>query len=126
MNLDINRIRGQFPALDRPSVFFDNPGGTQIARPALDRMHDYLVNSNANRDGAFSTSYESDAILEESRQAVADFFNAARARWGLRLIWLRRFCCWGPSGRKASFPPSWATGRHHLGLPWWRICSAPS
>ncbi len=79
MNLDINRIRGQFPALDRPSVFFDNPGGTQIARPALDRMHDYLVNSNANRDGAFSTSYESDAILEESRQAVADFFNAARA-----------------------------------------------
>lgn len=79
MSLDIKRIRGQFPALDRPSVFFDNPGGTQIARPALDRMHDYLINSNANRSGAFSTSYESDAILEEARQAVADFFNASRA-----------------------------------------------
>ena len=74
MSLDINRIRGQFPALDRPSVFFDNPGGTQIAKPALDRMNDYLINSNANRSGAFSTSYESDAILEEARQAVADFF----------------------------------------------------
>lgn len=79
MNLDINRIREQFPALDRRSVFFDNPGGTQIARPALDRMQDYLVNSNANRGGAFSTSFRSDAILDEARQALADFFNARRA-----------------------------------------------
>jgi cysteine desulfurase family protein (TIGR01976 family) len=79
MSLDINQIRDQFPALDRPSVFFDNPGGTQIAQPSLERMNDYLINSNANRAGAFATSNKSDAILDEARRAVADFFNANRA-----------------------------------------------
>ena len=32
MTLDNNQIRAQFPSLDRPAIFFDNPGGTQIAR----------------------------------------------------------------------------------------------
>jgi cysteine desulfurase family protein (TIGR01976 family) len=79
MSLDINHIREQFPALDRQAIFFDNPGGTQIARPALDRMVAYLMNSNANHAGAFTTSIESDAIIDEAHQAVADFFNAKRA-----------------------------------------------
>jgi cysteine desulfurase family protein (TIGR01976 family) len=42
-------------------------------------MNDYLINSNANRAGAFATSNKSDAILDEARRAVADFFNANRA-----------------------------------------------
>jgi cysteine desulfurase family protein (TIGR01976 family) len=78
MNLDIHRIRQQFPALSRPAVFFDNPAGTQIASPALDRMNDYLVNSNANHAGAFATSQRSDTIIAETRRALADFFNATR------------------------------------------------
>ena len=80
MNLNIDRIRQQFPALKQQAVFFDNPGGTQIAQPALDRMNDYLIKSNANLAGAFATSIESDAILNEARQAVADLFNTVRAQ----------------------------------------------
>jgi selenocysteine lyase/cysteine desulfurase len=38
MTLDITAIRSQFPALNRPAVFFDNPGGTQIAKPSLGRI----------------------------------------------------------------------------------------
>ena len=79
MSLDINHIRQQFPALNRQAIFFDNPGGTQIAKPALDRMVAYLMNTNANHDGAFATSIASDAIIDEAHQAVADFFNANRA-----------------------------------------------
>jgi cysteine desulfurase family protein (TIGR01976 family) len=79
MTLDIDTIRKQFPALDRQAIFFDNPGGTQIAKPALDRMVDYLIKSNANQSGAFITSMESDAILEEARRALVDFFNANRS-----------------------------------------------
>jgi cysteine desulfurase family protein (TIGR01976 family) len=79
MPLDLNLIRTQFPALSRPTVFFDNPGGTQIAQPAIDRMLDYLTNHNANHEGVFATSVESDAILAEAHQAVADFINASRA-----------------------------------------------
>ena len=79
MPLDLNLIRAQFPALSRPAVFFDNPGGTQIARQAIDRMLAYLTNHNANHEGAFATSVESDALLAEAHQAMADFINASRA-----------------------------------------------
>src|SRR5512143_3796148 len=78
MTLDPALIRDQFPSLERPDVFFDNPGGTQIARPSLERMQRYLLECNANHEGAFPTSRQSDAILEEAHAAVADFFNASR------------------------------------------------
>jgi cysteine desulfurase family protein (TIGR01976 family) len=79
MNFNIHDIRQQFPALNHHSIFFDNPGGTQITKPALDRMVDYLINTNANHAGAFATSIASDTIIDEAHQAVADFFNAKRA-----------------------------------------------
>jgi cysteine desulfurase family protein (TIGR01976 family) len=84
MPLDLPAIRNQFPALRRqaelssPAVYFDNPGGTQIAQSSLERMTAYLVQTNANHEGAFPTSQQSDAILEEVHQAMADFYNAAR------------------------------------------------
>lgn len=78
MPLDLFRIREQFPGLRRPAVFFDNPGGTQIAQRSLDRINSYLTLHNANHGGAFATSLESDAVLEEAHQAMADFLNARR------------------------------------------------
>ncbi len=70
-------VRRQFPALARREVFLDNPGGTQIARQSLDRIHTYLLECNANHEGAFATSRQSDAILDEAHAAMADFLNAA-------------------------------------------------
>jgi len=78
MPLDVSTIRAQFPALCKPVIFLDNPGGTQIVQTAIDRMNAYLVEHNANHGGAFRTSRESDAVLDEARAALADFFNAAR------------------------------------------------
>ena len=77
MTLDLDLIRSQFPALSRPAVFFDNPGGTQIAKPALERINRYLLSCNTNHGGAFAASIESDAVLEEAHAAMADFYNAA-------------------------------------------------
>ncbi len=77
MSLDLSLVRKQFPALERNVIYFDNPGGTQVARQVIERMNDYLVKHNANHGGAFATSIESDAILEEAHQAMADFLNAA-------------------------------------------------
>ncbi|MDX9990627.1 MAG: cysteine desulfurase-like protein [Anaerolineales bacterium] len=77
MSLDLSVIRSQFPALDRPAIFFDNPGGTQIARASLDRITHYLLECNANHEGVFATSVASDLILEQAHQAMADFYNAA-------------------------------------------------
>jgi cysteine desulfurase family protein (TIGR01976 family) len=77
MSLDLNLIRAQFPSLQRPAVFFDNPGGTQIARQSLERINKYLLECNANHEGAFETSIASDAVLAEAHNAMADFYNAA-------------------------------------------------
>lgn len=78
MPLEPNLIRQQFPSLDRPAVFFDNPGGTQIARQSVERINKYLLECNANHEGAFETSQKSDEVLNEAHAAMADFLNAAR------------------------------------------------
>ena len=77
MTLDMSAVRNQFPSLNRPDVFFDNPGGTQIARQSLARVNSYLLECNANHEGAFETSIASDAILEQAHLAMADFYHAS-------------------------------------------------
>ncbi len=77
MTLDLSAIRQQFPSLDRPAVFFDNPGGTQIAKHSLERINRYLLECNANHEGAFATSRQSDEVLHEAHTAMADFLNAS-------------------------------------------------
>ena len=39
-------IRSQFPSLDRPAIFFDNPGGTQIARVRWTRCWAFLTRTS--------------------------------------------------------------------------------
>ena len=77
MPIDPVAIRSQFPSLNRPAIFFDNPGGTQIAKTSLNRINEYLLECNANHEGAFATSIASDTILDEAHRAMADFYNAA-------------------------------------------------
>ena len=78
MSLDLKAIRQQFPSLDRPAVFLDNPAGTQIAQHSLDRINKYLLECNANHEGMFETSRKSDEVLHEAHTAMADFLNAKR------------------------------------------------
>lgn len=74
----IDTIRSQFPALRKKKIFFDGPGGTQVPRHTIRRMREYFVKTNANSGGAFSTSQQSDEIVEKARLAMVDFFNAHR------------------------------------------------
>ena len=78
MSLNIDLVRKQFPSLDRPAIFLDNPAGTQISKPSLDRINRYLLECNANHEGMFETSRKSDEILHEAHAAMADFLNASR------------------------------------------------
>ena len=75
-------IRARFPALERihnghSVAYFDAPGGTQAPREIAEAMNDYLFHHNANTHWAYPTSEETDAILVEARQAVADLLNAS-------------------------------------------------
>lgn len=78
MPLDSSLIREQFPALQRKAIFFDNPAGTQVPQAVIERVTAYYQEHNANHDGAFATSRESDALVAEARQAAADFLCASR------------------------------------------------
>ena len=78
MNLNIPLIRQQFPALEKPAIYLDNPGGTQITRRSLERVQGYLRDTNANHEGAFATSRASDALVDAARSAAADFLGASR------------------------------------------------
>lgn len=78
MALDLPLIREQFPALRKEAIFLDNPAGTQVPQAVLDRMSTYLTEHNANHGGAFETSRQSDALVDEARAAAADFLNAGR------------------------------------------------
>lgn len=75
-------IRASFPALQRvhnqcPVAYFDGPGGTQVPRQVVEAMADYLYHHNANTHWAYPTSEETDAALENARQACADFLHAS-------------------------------------------------
>ena len=76
----IEEIRAQFPALERkhngfPVAYFDGPGGTQVPRSVVEAVSNYLYHHNANTHWNYPTSAETDAILEEAREAVADFLG---------------------------------------------------
>ncbi|MDB4889723.1 MAG: cysteine desulfurase [Gemmatimonadetes bacterium] len=84
MTRSLESIRGDFPALERREnghevAYFDGPGGTQVPRFVADAMTDYLFHHNANTHWAYPTSAETDAMLEASRAAFADLFNATPA-----------------------------------------------
>lgn len=79
---DVTAVREQFPALERThnghgAVYFDGPGGSQVARSAIDAVSGYMSRGGANLHGPFPTSVETEEILHDTRRAVADFLGAA-------------------------------------------------
>ena len=79
--MDFNHFRAQFPTLQRVQnndtlVFMDGPGGTQVPQQVIDAISHYYANSNANLHGAFVTSQESDQVIDDCREKMADFLGA--------------------------------------------------
>jgi cysteine desulfurase family protein (TIGR01976 family) len=73
-------VRSRFPALSqeidgRVPIFFDGPGGSQVPGSVIDAMSRYLVTSNANVHGAFTTSRRTDTWIGSARAAVADLLG---------------------------------------------------
>jgi cysteine desulfurase family protein (TIGR01976 family) len=78
----VEAIRAEFGALarvyeGRPVAYFDGPGGTQVPAAVVEAMRDYLVHHNANTHWHFPTSLETDQLLDEARQALADLLGAS-------------------------------------------------
>jgi len=81
--ISVAEIRARFPALKRshggrPAVaYFDGPGGTQVPHSVVEAITDYLYHHNANTHWEYPTSNETDALIENARQTLAEFLNAA-------------------------------------------------
>ena len=82
MTLDVQRIRKDFPILERevygkPLVYLDNAATSQKPRQVIEALVDYYENYNANIHRAVHClGEEATAAYEEARAKVAKFINA--------------------------------------------------
>lgn len=125
-------VRRDFPALDRkheglPVAYFDGPGGTQVPRQVVEAMNDYLYHHNANTHWNYPTSAETDALLDASRVALADFVNGdpTEIAFGLNMTTLTFHLARGLSAHWAKGDEVVVTELDHHGniAPWTRLAS---
>ena len=75
--LDVAAVRARFSALDRPTAFFDGPGGTQVPDVVIDAIAAYLRDANANLGGPFATSRASEALVGSAHETAARFLGCS-------------------------------------------------
>jgi cysteine desulfurase family protein (TIGR01976 family) len=74
--MDIEFVRGQFPALGGEWTFFDNAGGTQILEPVVKRIEEYLYTSNVQLGASYDVSRIAGERVAAAAEAMATFINA--------------------------------------------------
>jgi cysteine desulfurase family protein (TIGR01976 family) len=77
MNLDIEWVRRQFPALGRDWVFMDNAGGSQILGSVVERIRDYLVTSNVQLGASYEISRQATSRVAEGVAAISEYLGAS-------------------------------------------------
>lgn len=82
MNFDINKIRQDFPILEReiynkPLVYFDNAATTQKPSVVIDKLREYYERENCNiHRGVHFLSQQATGAYEASREFIRSFINA--------------------------------------------------
>src|SRR6187551_3616182 len=79
---DVATVRARYSALQRPTAFFDGPGGTQTPDSVIDAIASYLREANANLGGPFETSRRSDDVVDAAHEAAARFLGASPSEVG--------------------------------------------
>lgn len=76
--LDLDFVRSRFPGLRDDWVFFDNAGGSQTVRDAVDRITEFLFERNVQIGGSYAVSQSAAEALTKGREAAQCLVNAAR------------------------------------------------
>jgi cysteine desulfurase family protein (TIGR01976 family) len=79
---DVAAVRARFTALQRPTAFFDGPGGTQTPDSVIEAVSSYLSEANANLGGPFESSLRSDQVVDAAHDAAARFLGASPSEVG--------------------------------------------
>lgn len=77
-SLDMDHVRGSFPALAQDQIFMDNAGGSQTLGSVIEAIRDYLSNNNVQLGASYSISQKSTDLYEQGYAAAAKYINAAR------------------------------------------------
>lgn len=74
--LNIEFVREQFPSLKNDWIFFDNAGGSQIVKHSVDRINEYLLNTNVQLGASYEISAEATERVQIANKKMAEFINA--------------------------------------------------
>jgi cysteine desulfurase family protein (TIGR01976 family) len=75
MDLDLDRVRSDFPALDKGVAFFDGPGGSQVPRQVADAIAATMTAGLSNRGTVTASERRADDVVVGARRAVADLLG---------------------------------------------------
>ena len=136
MSLDIQRIRKDFPILERRTsddvllVYLDSTATSQKPLSVIEAMNDYYRRSNANiHRGVHTLAEEATALYEGAREKIAQFINAPHAR---QVIYTRNTTesinlvayTWARANLKAGDLVILTEMEHHSNLVPWHILAA--
>jgi cysteine desulfurase/selenocysteine lyase len=131
--LDVERIRADFPILQRtvngrPLIYLDNAATTQKPRQVIDALVNFYITTNANvHRGVHTLSVESTDLYEAARERIGHFVGAASAE---EIVFVRNTTealnlvavCWGRANLQAGDEILVSTLEHHSNLvPWQRV-----
>ena len=136
MSLDIQRIRKDFPILERRTsddvllVYLDSTATSQKPLSVIEAMNDYYRRSNANiHRGVHTLAEEATALYEGAREKIAQFINAPHAR---QVIYTRNTTesinlvayTWARANLKAGDLVILTEMEHHSNLVPWHMLQA--
>ncbi len=75
MELDVTRLRADFPALALGTAFFDSPGGTQTPTRVADAVATTMTAGLSNRGSVTAAERRADDVVAGARRAVADLLG---------------------------------------------------
>jgi cysteine desulfurase family protein (TIGR01976 family) len=74
--LDLDRVRGSFPALAGDWTFLDNAGGSQTLATVADRVRNYLLTTDVQLGATYDVSRRAEERVREGQRAMATLVNA--------------------------------------------------
>jgi cysteine desulfurase family protein (TIGR01976 family) len=77
LRLDLDFVRGQFPALAGDWTFFDNAGGAQTLGAVVRRLEDYLLRTNVQLGASYAVSRAAGDRVAEATAWMAQYVHAA-------------------------------------------------
>ena len=79
MDLDIDWVRGQFPAFEQPSLqgqaFFENAGGSYTCQQVIDRLHRFYTERKVQPYAPYEASRLGGDEMDEARRRLAEMLG---------------------------------------------------